>query len=42
MLMVMQNFALAEDFKAIENVMIPLSFSKKKIPNNKEKNYCRT
>lgn len=35
--MVMQDFALVEDFTAIENVMIPLSFSKKKISNKKEK-----
>lgn len=35
--MVMQDFALVEDFTALENVMIPLSFSKKKIPNKKEK-----
>lgn len=35
--MVMQDFALVEDFTALENVMIPLNFSKKKIPNKKEK-----
>lgn len=35
--MVMQDFALVEDFTALENVMIPLSFSKKKINNKKEK-----
>lgn len=35
--MVMQDFALVEDFTAIENVMIPLSFSKKKINNKKKK-----
>ena len=35
--MVMQDFALVEDFTAIENVMIPLSFSKKKISDKKEK-----
>ncbi len=35
--MVMQDFALVEDFSAIENVMIPLSFSKKKIKNKKVK-----
>ena len=35
--MVMQDFALVEDFSAIENVMIPLSFSKKKVKNKKEK-----
>ena len=35
--MVMQDFALVEDFSALENVMIPLNFSKKKITNKKEK-----
>lgn len=35
--MVMQDFALVEDFTAIENVMIPLDFSKKKQGNKKEK-----
>jgi len=35
--MVMQDFALVEDFSALENVMIPLNFAKKKIPNKKEK-----
>lgn len=35
--MVMQDFALVEDFSALENVMIPLNFSKKKTPNKKEK-----
>ena len=35
--MVMQDFALVEDFTALENVMIPLNFSKKKIPDKKEK-----
>ncbi|SDB34963.1 putative ABC transport system ATP-binding protein [Ruminococcaceae bacterium FB2012] len=35
--MVMQDFALVEDFTALENVMIPLNFSKKKTPNKKEK-----
>lgn len=35
--MVMQDFALVEDFTAIENVMIPLNFSKTKIKNKKEK-----
>ena len=35
--MVMQDFALVEDFTALENVMIPLNFAKKKIPNKKEK-----
>ena len=35
--MVMQDFALVEDFTALENVMIPLNFSKKKINGKKEK-----
>lgn len=35
--MVMQDFALVEDFTAIENVMIPLSFSKKKVHDKKQK-----
>ena len=35
--MVMQDFALVEDFTALENVMIPLNFSKKKFKNKKEK-----
>ena len=35
--MVMQDFALVEDFTALENVMIPLNFSKRKIKNKKEK-----
>lgn len=35
--MVMQDFALIEDFTALENVMIPLNFSKKKVKNKKEK-----
>ena len=35
--MVMQDFALVEDFSALENVMIPLSFSKKKIKDKKSK-----
>ncbi|MGN0633599.1 MAG: ABC transporter ATP-binding protein [Oscillospiraceae bacterium] len=35
--MVMQDFALVEDFTAFENVMIPLDFSKKKQGNKKEK-----
>lgn len=35
--MVMQDFALVEDFSALENVMIPLNFSKKKIKDKKEK-----
>lgn len=35
--MVMQDFALVEDFTAFENVMIPLNFSKRKIKGKKEK-----
>ena len=35
--MVMQDFALVEDFTALENVIIPLNFSKKKIKGKKEK-----
>lgn len=35
--MVMQDFALVEDFTALENVMIPLNSSKQKIKNKKEK-----
>lgn len=35
--MVMQDFALVEDFSALGNVMIPLSFSKKKIRDKKGK-----
>ena len=35
--MVMQDFALVEDFTALENVLIPLNFSKKKNKNKKEK-----
>lgn len=35
--MVMQDFALVEDFTVLENVMIPLNFSKNKIKNKKEK-----
>jgi len=34
--MVMQDFALIEDFTAIENVMLPLDFAKKKKPNRKQ------
>lgn len=34
---VMQDFALVEDFSAIENVLIPLNFAKKKTKNKKEK-----
>lgn len=35
--MVMQDFALVDDFSCIENVMLPLDFSKKKISNKKDK-----
>ena len=35
--MVMQDFALVEDFTALENVRIPLNFSKKKVKGKKEK-----
>ena len=38
--MVMQDFALVEDFTALENVMIPLNFSKKKIKGKKEKAFA--
>lgn len=34
--MVMQDFALIEDFSALENVMLPLNFAKKKRPNRRE------
>lgn len=34
--MVMQDFALIEDFSALENVMLPLNFAKKKKPNRSE------
>lgn len=33
---VMQDFALIEDFTVLENVLLPLDFSKKKIPNRKQ------
>lgn len=33
--MVMQDFALVEDFTALENVMLPLEFAKRKKPNRK-------
>ena len=33
--MVMQDFALVEDFSAMENVMLPLDFAKKKKPDRK-------
>ena len=35
--MVMQDFALVDDFSCIENVMLPLDFSKSKISNKKDK-----
>ncbi len=35
--MVMQDFALVEDFTALENVMIPLNFSKRKSVTRKKK-----
>ena len=35
--MVMQDFALVEDFTALENVMIPLNFSRRKVLDKKEK-----
>lgn len=35
--MVMQDFALVEDFSAIENVMIPLNFAKNKVKDKKIK-----
>lgn len=35
--MVMQDFALVEDFTAIENVLLPLEFSKHKKSNRQEK-----
>ena len=35
--MVMQDFALVEDFTALENVMIPLNFARRKVQNKKEK-----
>ncbi len=35
--MVMQDFALVEDFTALENVMIPLNFSKQKIKIKKKR-----
>ena len=33
--MVMQDFALVEDFTALENVFLPLEFAKRKKPNRK-------
>lgn len=35
--MVMQDFALVDDFSSIQNVMLPLNFSKSKIKDKKEK-----
>lgn len=35
--MVMQDFALIDDFSCIENVMLPLDFAKKKASDRKEK-----
>lgn len=35
--MVMQDFALIDDFTAVQNVMLPLDFSKEKNSNKKEK-----
>ena len=35
--MVMQDFALVEDFSALENVLLPLNFARKKKPNRREK-----
>lgn len=35
--MVMQDFALVDDFSCIENVMLPLDFSKKNVSNKREK-----
>lgn len=34
--MVMQDFALVDDFSCIENVMLPLDFASKKKPNKRE------
>ncbi len=34
--MVMQDFALVEDFTALENVMLPLEFAKAKKPNRQQ------
>lgn len=34
---VLQDYALIEEFNAIDNVMIPLDFAKKRIKNRKEK-----
>ena len=38
--MVMQDFALVDDFSCIENVMLPLDFSIEKISNKKEGFEC--
>jgi putative ABC transport system ATP-binding protein len=35
--LVMQDFALVDDFSCIENVMLPLNFAKKKVTSKKEK-----
>lgn len=35
--MVMQDFALVDDFSCIENVLLPLDFSNSKVPAKKEK-----
>ncbi len=35
--LVMQDFALVDDFSCIENVMLPLDFAKKKVPSRKDK-----
>lgn len=35
--LVMQDFALVEDFSALENVLLPLNFARKKKPNRREK-----
>lgn len=34
---VMQDFALVDDFSCIENIMLPLDFASKKVTNKKEK-----
>ncbi len=35
--MIMQDFALVEDFSALENVLLPLDFAKKKTSDRREK-----
>ena len=35
--MVMQDFAMVDDFSALQNVMLPLDFSKSKVSEKKEK-----